>query len=643
MVRRGYVFITLVLLFGLVPTISYQAAPLETKLYTVNSDQDYTDGNIGDGFCDTGSWMGSVCTLRAAIQEANRDSLPSVINFASQMTINYPTLETLAEANTTIDAGSQWNGVWPNGTPGVSINAGGYTSGLLVITGDNTKIYGLQFSGGGNTGISVNLGSGTKIGGLGVKQRNVFINISTDAIGIKISSATDVSVVGNYFGTVDGVTPQVSDGEYGIYLMGSGATVTDNVIGGQSEAGILAWLGGGHTIKDNIIGVDSTRSAALPNGIGITLEQSDGNKIGPFNTIGGNTSHGMYLHLSDQNNISGNQIGDTQPNGGDGIRLHSSDDNTFGPMPYGSVAGNGGNGYTMMYSDNNFVGGQGITGNSASGVYIQYGLDNIIGGTGLFDRNTISDNTLNGVHLDIGALSNDVLGNFIGYGDSGAFDHGNGSHGILINNGASDNHIGGLDPGAGNYVGWNDQTGIILAGAATTGNVVDGNIVGASYGWVWETPNGNHGIGLYDGANGNWVGINNTVVASGWSGVAIVNASSNVVWFNNIGTDGADYAWGNNYYGVVVGNGAGNVISSNLIANNGKNASEAGVRVDGVASLNNFISVNSIYDNGTLGIELVNSGNGSLAAPSISAGGCSTAVTGTALSWLPGGNILRWR
>jgi CSLREA domain-containing protein len=323
MVRRVFVFLTIILLFIIVPTLNNQAAlPPITILYSVNSDQDYTDANIGDGFCDTGPGTGSVCTLRAAIQEANRDNMPSLIKFASQMSINYPTLEALSEADTTIDGGDQWDGTWPFGRPGVKIGAGGYTSGLLVVTGDNTKIYALEFNGGGNTGISVNAGNGTQIGGLGTNQRNVFRVVSSNSTGVNIGSATDVSIVGNYFGTFDGITAETVDGEYGIYLTGSGVTISDNVIGGQSVTGIQSWMGGGHTISNNIIGLDKNRDHALPNGIGIIIEQSDGSTIGPFNTVSGNSSHGIYLHLADQNHLTGNDIGYSESNGGDGIRLH---------------------------------------------------------------------------------------------------------------------------------------------------------------------------------------------------------------------------------------------------------------------------------------------------------------------------------
>jgi hypothetical protein len=54
------------------------------------------------------------------------------------------------------------------------------------------------------------------------------------------------------------------------------------------------------------------------------------------------------------------------------------------------------------------------------------------------------------------------------------------------------------------------------------------------------------------------------------------------------------------------------------------------VRVENASSINNFISLNSITKNSGLGIELINGGNASQPAPSITGGSCNSAVTGTA-------------
>jgi CSLREA domain-containing protein len=608
----------------------HAAAPEAVKLYTVNSPEDYQDVNLGNGICDTG---GNVCTLRAAIQEANRDGMPSTIKFSTMMEINYPTLEGLVEPFTVIDGSDQWDSVF--GRPGVKIGAGGYTDGILFIQGNAAGVDGIECGGGGSTGIVVSASQNTIIGGTEPGQRNVFLmtdHATLDAIGIEITnSAINTDVRGNYFGTWDGTSAIVGVGEYGLFLRSGGNTVRENLIVGHSEAGIFCWSLSGNAYVDNIIGTDKYKSSALPNKVGIHIESSDGNQIGPYNYIAGNTQEGIVIRHSDNNYVLGNEVGDSSlPNGGDGIYMLDGNDNFLGFAVMNKVENNGGYGLAMYYSDNNHIQNNSFHANTKAGIYLKDSEDNDIGGTLPYGRNVMSENGTYGVHLSTGADNNTVSGNHIGFGWTGAFDHGNLSHGVLIAGGASDNRIGGLEPGRGNWIGWNDGSAIYIEGSGTSGNVVEGNIIGAPINWAWEAPNGNHGIGIYDGASGNWIGWNNTIVSSGWSGVVIVNASFNVVWYNHIGTDGADVTWGNSYYGVHVVNSPGNQIIGNNIAYNGTNAGEPGVRVEGSGSTNNFISVNSIHDNGGLGIELFDAGNSNQPAPTVTAGGCATAISGTA-------------
>ena len=65
--RHGWAWIpALALLLAL-----FVAAPASAKDYTVTSTADTVDGNLADGECQT---AGGVCTLRAAIQQANMRS-----------------------------------------------------------------------------------------------------------------------------------------------------------------------------------------------------------------------------------------------------------------------------------------------------------------------------------------------------------------------------------------------------------------------------------------------------------------------------------------------------------------------------------------------------------------------------------------
>ena len=219
-----------------------------------------------------------------------------------------------------------------------------------------------------------------------------------------------------------------------------------------------------------------------------------------------------------------------------------------------------------------------------------------------------------------------VLGNDIGL-SSGAFDDGNQGYGVLLENGAHDNWIGGIGPGEGNWIAYNGQDAIRLSGSYT--NVVVGNVIGAPHNWGWEAPSGWHGIGVYDGSRGNWIGVpffGNIILASGWSGIAIVGSDGNQVWSNFVGTDGADVHWGNTSFGMDIVNSDENVIAGNEVAYNGV-TTKAGIRVNGGAW--NAITLNSIHDNNGPGISLINSGNWELGAPTISQASCQGPVSGT--------------
>ena len=73
------------LLAALVASLMLTAKPSHASTtFTVNSTADYGDVAPGDGKCDVGTMMliGERCTLRAAIQEANKTSGADTINFA---------------------------------------------------------------------------------------------------------------------------------------------------------------------------------------------------------------------------------------------------------------------------------------------------------------------------------------------------------------------------------------------------------------------------------------------------------------------------------------------------------------------------------------------------------------------------------
>lgn len=607
---------------------SFASASPQEKIYTVNSDGSGNDTNPGDGICHTAA---GACSLVAAIQEANADGDTSTIHFAQKFQgtnyIDGCSLPTISADYTTIDASSQWDTAYDR--PGVEIVGLGCT--LLTISGNNTTILGLFFGGSDNVGVKI-YGSLNIIGGYNTGQRNVFI---LGVVGVYILSGASNAVSNNYFGTIDGDTSSGSGTNgIGIHVQaGDYTTIADNLIVGQSYNGI-GLVASNNFVRNNIIGMSWNQSKALPNQIGIQVSGDD-NTIGSGNVIAGNTSHGVYIYHSDNNDINGNSIGSYTGvgNGGDGIHIHVSANNrTKGNY----IAYNASNGVYAYASSDLTIQGNSVDSNKLVGIYLDTISNGQIGGTDEIQRNGIGGNQSHGIRLETSNTIT-VIGNYIGL-HQGAFDWGNQGHGVLIDNGSVDNNIGGTNPGEPNWIGWNYKDGIRLTGSSTHHNYVVGNVIGAPIHWAFETPNSNHGISIYDGAHDNWIGWDglpnggNIILASGWSGLAIVDSNDNAVLANHIGTNGMDIHWGNNYYGITV-SGTGNSIKGNEIAYNGRNGgldkAQAGVLVDGATSINNMITGNSIHDNDGPGIRLANNANHNLTAPVITSATCKQ-VVGTA-------------
>ncbi|MBV9125251.1 MAG: Calx-beta domain-containing protein, partial [Planctomycetes bacterium] len=124
------------------------------------------------------------------------------------------------------------------------------------------------------------------------------------------------------------------------------------------------------------------------------------------------------------------------------------------------------------------VNGTARLGNTGYGVYVNT-AGNIIGGTAAGSGNLISGNSLSGLDLDgSGATQNQVQGNFLGTDVSGTAHLGNGQHGVLISNAASNNQIGlgGTPPVAGaNTIAFNAGAGVFVASG--TGNAILSNSI----------------------------------------------------------------------------------------------------------------------------------------------------------------------
>lgn len=360
----------------------------------------------------------------------------------------------------------------------------------------------------------------------------------------------------------------LSGGGNGLSVVAGNSTVRGLVIY-HFDLGIWVAGGSGNVIEGNYVGTDVTGTVAMGNGEGIFIEDAAGNRVG------GTTPQARNL-------VSGNFSNGISVNGG----------GAFGNRVEGNYVGTD-------------VTGTAVLGNGNAGVLLGGSTGNVVGGTDPGAGNLISGN-LEGVTFD-GASENLVQGNYIGTDAGGAAALPNGT-GILILGDA--NVIGGVDPAARNLISGNHDNAITLdLGAAS--NEIMGNLIGTDVTGTVALGNGGRGIWLSDAysniVGGGAEGAPN-VISGNFGGITLTEgAHENEITGNFIGTDvsGAE-ALGNEKSGIFLSNGASdNAIgtrwdgSGNVIAFNG-----SGIRMVSTAASGNSVRRNSIFDNDGLGIDI---------------------------------------
>ena len=297
---------------------------------------------------------------------------------------------------------------------------------------------------------------------------------------------------------------------------------------------------------------------------------------------------------------------------GDGIDITSNSNvvqgNYIGTDSTGSTAvANGGSGVSIY---------NGASGNTIGGLTSTpgTGAGNLISGNG----NPGNGDDYGVVISGTGTEGNVVEGNLIGTEGNGTIGLRNGSGGVEINGGATDNLIGGTASGAGNVINGGSQVdyyltgfGVEISNGGTTGNLVEGNYINTS---VTSGALGTYYGVVIDGADSNTiggttVGAGNIISDNVYTNLFITQGSdSNIVQGNTITNGG--YAGG-----VIVSVGSDNNTiggtapgASNIIADNSGPGVKVGGEIPDTSTYGNTIRGNSIYGNGVLGISLGGSG-----------------------------------
>ncbi len=444
-------------------------------VFTVNSTDDTGDSNPGDGICDDGTGN---CTLRAAIEEANANFGKDSIAFDIAGTAPYT---------------FQPSGPLPEITDSVIID------GTTEPDFNSAPIIELDGSNAGDAhGLHINSGNCT--------IKSLVIN-RFNWNGINLSGNGNNIVEGNYIGIDISGANALGNGNAGVMIETSGNTIggttleARNIISGNLE-GVTFPDDPNATdnyILGNFIGTDVNGTTALSNSVGILLLAS-GNTIGGSNEnagnlISGNTNSGINIEFvggveASNNTIIGNFIG-TDVNG------------------------------TAALSNN-------------EGIYINSGAsENIIGGTNSEERNLISGNVNKGILIsNIGTDNNIIQGNYIGTDVTGLISLPNSSDGITINDGASNNKIGGVETGAGNLISGNGRYGITIGKSGTTGNIIQGNYIGTDLTGNSDLGNGREGVCFWSGAAENLIGGDETEAGN----IIAFNSGGGILVSNTITT-----------------------------------------------------------------------------------------------------------
>jgi len=480
-------------------------------------------------------------SLRQAILDANAVPGPDNIYFniptsdanysasSGVWTINLSTvLPMVSGGYTNIDATTQTTNQGNTNTQGPEI----------LLNGGNTLTYAFQLVSPNNT-----------VKGFVIGQFEFGIQVYG-------TIASNNTISDNYIGT-DRTGMIAFSNQHGFGLSGNvpSASITSNLISGNTVVGIACSPASNITITGNKIGVDITGMNPLPNPTGIILDNSPnctigGNTLAKRNLISGNTDAGILINdlASVSNVVKGNYIGvnknctDTIPNG--------------------------------------------------NGVVIISASSNTIGGTTASERNIISGNLVIGVLINgTGANNNTIIGNYIGIDSSGTVALSN-HNGVIIKADADCNTVGGNTANERNVISANREIGIYIE--ASDSNVVSGNYIGTDY----------------TGTLGFYIGLSDTLIQA--NGVEINTLSKhNVIGGNTVGE--RNIISGNRVYGAVYyGNVSQNNICGNYIGTDVSGSlaipNATGICVD-CASNNNIIENNLLSGNVSYGIFIVTTGS----------------------------------
>ena len=558
--RLGFSFISFSLLFAMLgPLAGTTPVAQAAGAFVVDTLTDGPDSNLGIGTCSDGV---DGCSLRAAIQQATQDGVPTTITFANGL------------------AGSTW--VLDN------------TYGTLLWVGDNITVTGESKSI-TISGASLSAGKSVfKIEGSHNRLANVTVKQAPQD-GVQIGDFDGVGA--GHDNTLANLTLR-QNGASGVYVFGGSNS------GGQNN-----------TIQNSTIGLNNLATCGFGNTTGIYIDQGAAGTTVTANYIYCNTADGVYIANADSVEVAGNTIGLSTAvgNGGNGVYAVGTAGLRFDGN---TISGNALNGILLQNSSTvgvygNLIGtnaaGTAAVPNGGNGIALLGSSDHGTFGGAFPATNLISGNSLSGILLDgSGAHDNTFIGNKIGTNGTGAAAIANGQNGVRLINGAHKNTIGGHGSTAvRNLISGNALDGVLLLSGATQ-NQIDGNFVGLGANGLTVIPNGLGGVALINAPTNSigssFASTNQYISGNAWQGIYVNNSDNTFIGQTNSIGMAADNVSprGNGLQGVYINASINSSVFAHAVVYNGG----SGVALTGVGSQNDNISPTYLAFNGGLPIDL---------------------------------------
>ncbi len=538
-----------------------------------------------------------------------------------------------------------------NSLNGVAIVGYQTTGNIVDKTYLGTSADGKSAIGNGGDGVLLQDSNGNIIGSGDVISAN-----AGNGVEISGSLASANLVTGALIGTdVSGLKPLGNAGN-GVLVTNSASfttisatTTSANKLNGVALVGTATTS---NVLFSDKIGVTSDGKASLGNGgLGLLLDGSHQNTIGgatsdTVNQVSGNSLGGVLVTgLTAFGNVfPGNLIG-TDVTGklvlpgdsGDGLTISNAPRNTVGQGNV--ISGYLGNGLviTGASATGNLVTGVLIGTDQAGTVALGNSLDGAVIGGGASGNtitlSVISANKGDGLAIVGGSSGNLVTKSYIGTMSSGFGALGNGGLGVRIDSSAK-NTIGGASVGG--VIAANGSGGVLIHGAAASGNLIEGYYVGTDASGIASpvAPRLNPGNGITVSSAPNTTIRGDVIGAFAGSGIALTGpgTTATLIVGDQIGTDrfGLSSALGNAVDGVLITGGAaattigGSATADrNVIVKNGNGievtgagsgtliqGNDVGVGADGFLILSNVNGVVAVDSPDVAVIGNVISGNG---------------------------------